>query len=136
MAVTNIALDRAGASGDWDREGFQFTATYKVTCDSPLDGPQRDLSALASRNGVYIGSAYRYGNEQNQAAWCDRISPRPRAGNANIWDVEAHYGPLPQRQRNENDEPEDDPTQWKDQISITVVKRSLAVEKAKYIEGF
>ncbi len=86
---------------------IDFTVVFLVETDDRLDGPQ--VVAGGNVAGVKIpaiGDFYEFGNDIDQQAFCNSVSPKSVGGN--LWEVTCAYGPRASLSPKDN-QPEDNP---------------------------
>lgn len=137
MSVTDVRRHPDGATASMNDKGQrEYTSKYLATTDDALDQAEELLSYFMFSGATpRLGSPFAFGNDVDFGSFCNRINPRKVPGHSFLWEVELHFGPLPDRQRTEDDEPTTDPLQYRDQIDANWVTVSRPVEEAKYIRG-
>lgn len=127
MAGVSYKVADAGPTASFTKNGKpKYQVPYIVTMSSLGDGPQRVADYLESEN-IYLGQPYRCGDDRDDFALCDGITPKKIAKSQKMtssgpivqWNVDVTYGPM-----EEDDKPQtvsgeftDDPEQWRWQMS-------------------
>lgn len=115
MPGTAWSVAQSAPTGTASRDGKRrYTVPLIVQMSDPADGPNCVLDYLAGQN-IYIGSVYHFGNDRDDFAFCDGLTPRREPMSATKWTVDATYSPMDEEQENQTPDGEysEEPEEWR-----------------------
>lgn len=147
MSVLSHELSWSGASGSFTGDASSWTgeysAGYKFTTSSALDGPKkiRDYCQPNGDSRPWLGKEYRYGNDVDVDSICTKITPTKDTVVPTLWIVVAEYTPKKSpngqdvKQPNANGEDTTNPLEWAPQCTSRSMQVAVPVDKAKFLGG-
>lgn len=141
MAVEWVKLSSAGASGkasgkDPRKVKASYRANFRVKCDDPADTPNVVLSYFRGNALLpWAGRVFKFGDGFDVSAICANLDADYIENSGGYYNVVSTYDPVEGDKEEEEEEGEEDPLKWKDEIDVSWTQITVPVESAIF-QGF
>lgn len=144
MACTGYQLTRKGSTGTAEPGRREYTATYHIFTDSLLDQAQTVLDYFFTNPALpdtEERTPYTYGNDDDELAFCNRISVPERAGGAGVWEVTVNFSTEEETTGgaggiDSTGNPTSNPLDFRPDIQTSFYNTTVPVYKAIYRGGY